>query len=319
MTISQPAAARPEGGRGPAWAGRVGRVAAFLLGLVLLYSAWGKALDPAGIGALYARKGVLPAGFATPLIVAVVALEAGLALSYLCGLRHRLVLLVGSLLMGAFCVLTIHEFFSPTKEAASCGCFGNLVVRGPGEAALQDLGFFVLSLAAWLGARGRATLGRWACGFAGGAAGLALALAAPALPVDDWATRLKVGAQVADIQLDQVVPELKDGRRALVLLIDRRDAATKAAVPRINEALALKPGAACAVYGLAEDDAAAAFEFTFSAGPAFEVKSAPYMALKSYYRRLPRAALVEKRAIVRVWNEIPDKAALEALAAGRTP
>ena len=47
--------------------------------------------------------------------------------------------------------------------------------------------------------------------------GIALPLAAPSLPLDNFATRLKPGATMDDLQLLEVVPELEYGTHVVIL------------------------------------------------------------------------------------------------------
>jgi hypothetical protein len=49
------------------------------------------------------------------------------------------------------------------------------------------------------------------------AAGLILPLAAPSLPLDDFATRLKPGASLADLQLLEAVPEMEFGHHVVII------------------------------------------------------------------------------------------------------
>lgn len=117
-----------------AWTWWVGLAAGVLLGGVLLYSALGKALDPVGTGQLFAHKGLLPASLATAIIVCAVLLEASLGAALITGLRRPIVLFGATVLMAAFFALTTYEYFFPSKDASSCGCFGNLIARTPGQA-----------------------------------------------------------------------------------------------------------------------------------------------------------------------------------------
>ncbi len=300
------------------WTWWAGLVAGVLLGLVLIYSAWGKALDPVGVGQIFVRKGLMPGSFATPIIVVGVAVEAALGLALLSGFRRPLILAGATVLMAGFFGLTMYEYFVPSKDASSCGCFGNLIVRTPGQAVIGDGAFLVLALLAWLGRpRGAFRAARWVAPALGALAGAGLALAAPHLPLDDWATRLKPGARTAELRLDDLLPELQRGRH-LVLLVDRADEKTRGEIGRVNRELALK-ASKTPVLGLAEENEQLAMEFTWTAAPAFDVRSAPFMILKPLYRTLPRAFLVQDGVVVKVWNSIPPDDALKRLAEGATP
>ncbi|MBP7147459.1 MAG: hypothetical protein KBD01_07925 [Acidobacteria bacterium] len=295
----------------------VGTVAGVILGAVLLSSAALKALDPHGFAEQIERLGLAHGSLALLLAVGVVALEAALGLALLVNLRRPAVLVLATCLMLAFLGLLGWEYLHPAEDASSCGCFGNLVQRTPGEALAEDVVFLALALLAWIGRPTSVGRLRWAAPVLGVLAGTGLAVAAPRLPVDDWATTLKPGARVADLKLDETVPETQSGTQ-LVLLLDRADERTRADVARVNEHLAL-PGGPVGVYGVAEDNKDLEVEFQWTAAPAFEVRAVPYAVLKPLYRTLPRAFVSRDGRVVRVWNEIPDDAALKSLAEGVVP
>ena len=295
----------------------VGTVGAVLLGLVLIFSAWAKALDPEGFAQLIVERGLMPASLAYSAGVAMIAFEAALGACLLLNLRRPIVLVPVALMMLFFLALSAWTWVYPTKEPSSCGCFGNLIASSPGQALARDVVLFGLALLAFLGRPRRPAAGwRAALAAAAGVAFGAFALAAPALPLDNLATRLKPGVTAASLRIDEIIPELQDGTR-LVLLLDRADEATRAEIARVNEKLALaRPDA---VFGLARPDDALANEFQWTAGPAFEVRDAPQSMLKPFYRRLPRAFLVDSGTIAKVWEGIPGDDVLVALAEGRTP
>ena len=305
-------AARARGG----W---IGLAAGVLLGLVLLYSSWGKALDPRGVGEIYARKGLLPAGLATLVVVVAVGVEAAIGLALLVNYRRPSLLVLATALMLAFFGLTVYEYIHPAKDASSCGCFGNLVVQTPRQAVVRDGVFLLLALLAWAGRGAARRVGLlWILPVTGFVLAAGLAVAAPRLPVDDLATQLKPGAKVAKLRIDELLPELQRGK-SFVLLLDRGDEHTRKEIARVNEHLALKPGVRLNVLGLAEENDALASEFTWTAAPAFEVRSGPFGTLKPLYRTLPRCFAVQDGTVVKVWNTIPDDTALDALADGRIP
>ena len=295
----------------------VGTVGAVLLGLVLIFSAWAKALDPEGFAQLIVERGLMPASLAYSAGVAMIAFEAALGACLLLNLRRPIVLVPVALMMLFFLALSAWTWVYPTKEPSSCGCFGNLIASSPGQALARDVVLFGLALLAFLGRPRRPAAGwRAALAAAAGVAFGAFAVAAPALPLDNLATRLKPGVTAASLRIDEIIPELQDGTR-LVLLLDRADEKTFGEVARINEKLALaRPDA---VFGLARQDDVLASQFQWTAGPAFDVRDAPQSMLKPFYRRLPRAFLVDRGTIVKVWEGIPGDDVLIALAEGRAP
>jgi hypothetical protein len=295
----------------------VGTASAVLLGFVLVFSAWAKALDPEGFAQLIIERRLFPASLSFWAGVAMIALEAALGIALLLNWRRPLVLVPTALLLLFFLGLSIWTYLYPSQEASSCGCFGNLIASSPGQALARDAILLGLALLAFLG-RPRQPAAGWRGALAAAAAVAfgAFALAAPSLPLDNLATRLKPGVSAASLRIDEIIPELQDGQR-LVLLLDRADEKTRDEIARVNEKLALaRPDA---VFGLAKQDDALANEFQWTAGPAFEVRDAPQSMLKPFYRRLPRAFLVDGGTISKVWEGIPGDDVLVALAEGRTP
>lgn len=314
--VSVPAASGLEG---RSWAVWVGRIAAILLSLVLIYSAWGKALDPQGTAEIFLRKGFLPAAIAFWIIVASVGFELGLGVALLAGLRRIPVLLGACLLMTAFFGLTGYEFFFPTKETSSCGCFGNLVVRSPAQAFAQDGFFVLLAFLSWLGRpRGSQRVLPWLLAVLAGIAGCIFAFWAPSLPIDDWATLVKPGVRAVDLRaIVEKVPELQRGNQ-LLLILDRADQATRDEMARVNRYL-VNQASNTGVFGIAEDNPTLEGEFQWTAAPGFRMESLLFSNIKPLYRKLPRVALFSDGRVIKVWNKIPDDQELNAMAEGRIP
>ncbi|UCF67020.1 MAG: hypothetical protein JSV80_14740 [Acidobacteriota bacterium] len=288
--------------------------------MVLLVSAWTKAVDPHGFAAQIAREGLLSASLASPVALLVVAVEAAVGLSLLLLVLRVPVLLIATAMMLGFWLLAGWQYLYPPDDPSSCGCFGNLVQQSPGQHLLANTLFVALSLLAWRAKRrGPMAAAQKAIPLLGLIAAALFTASAPRLPIDDWpgVTRLVPGAQVSELKIDEVIPELQDGTQ-LVLLIDRADEKTRAEISRVNEQLAL-PLTEVEVFGLAEDDEELEAEFFWTAGPAFDVRGAPYGLLKPLYRSMPRAFLVQSGRIEHVWNEIPDEATLSQIAEGRLP
>ncbi len=292
----------------------VGTASGVLVGLVLVFSAWAKALDPEGFSQLILERGLMPASLAWPAAIAVIGLEAALGAALLVNWRRPIVLVPVALLMGFFLALSIWTYLHPEQETSSCGCFGNLIPSSPGQALARDAVLSLLSLLAFAGVPRRAAVGwRWAMSAFVFLAAAAFAWAAPGLPLDNLATRLKPGISVGSLRIDEIIPELQEGEH-LVLLIDRADERTRAEIARVNEQLALAHPEA--VFALARPDEALANEFHWTAAPAFEVRDAPQAMLKPFYRRLPRSFLVKDGEVVEVWEGIPGDEALAAVAEG---
>jgi uncharacterized membrane protein YphA (DoxX/SURF4 family) len=118
-------------------------IAGAVLGIVLLVAVWAKAVDPASF-AEQIRTEKLDFALSAPAIALLaLALEAGLGLALLLGVRRNWVLVPATLLVAFFLFLTGRAWWLSAHglrdAAASCGCFGNLVQRTPAEAFWQDL------------------------------------------------------------------------------------------------------------------------------------------------------------------------------------
>ena len=294
---------------------KLGAIAGYLLGAVLVLGAYAKGIDPHGF-ADRLRDLSVPARIAYPGAVVVVAFEAGLGAALLGGSRHPLVLLASSATFVMFVGIVAWQLVRPDGTAV-CGCFGHLLERTPRQALYEDVGFAALSGLAWLGRTAGSGALPWGSSTLGACGGVALALCAPWLPLDNQATALTPGATVEATQLDRIVPELRAGRH-LVLLLDRADPRTATRIPDLNERLKL-PHGATPVWGVADDDPELAAAFLWSAAPAFEVRGVPPRMLRRLYRTLPRSALVDGGRVVATWNGFPSDAALDRLARGELP
>jgi hypothetical protein len=295
----------------------VGRLAAVVLGVVLLLAAYAKAVDPRLFALQLAELLPVPASLAFPLAILIIGFEAGLGAALVRGWRHPVVLAATTATFIVFLGVVTWQLFRPSEVAGGCGCFGQLLERTPQQALYEDVAFVLLTGLAWVGSGARAHTPRWGWTAFAAAASVALAVSAPSLPLDDHATALAPGVPVSATQLDAIVPELRTGRH-LVLLLDRADPDTRTQIGALNQKLHL-PAGATPVWGVANDDPALALEFLWSAGPAFEVRGAPPRVLRRLYRTLPRSALVDAGLVVRTWSGLPSDAELAVLARGEVP
>ncbi len=298
----------------------IGLASAVVLAGVLTFSVWAKALDPVGFAEQMVRDGMMPKSLSYLAAITMVGIEAALAFALL-AVRRKTTLFAVSVVMAGFFLLSLYQYFFPAEDPSSCGCFGNLVQQSPGQHAAVNGVFVLLAGLAWLSLRGRKgkpPAWRWAVPGAGFALGAALAFAAPHLPVDNLATQLRPGVQVATLRIDEIVPELQSGT-TLVLLIDRADELTRQEIARVNELVALEPASQVQVFGLAEVNEELEIEFLWTAAPAFEIRAAAWGTLKPLYRTLPRSFLVKDGVVDVVWDEIPDEQTLRRIAGGQYP
>ena len=185
-------------------------------GFMFLAAGLLKGLDPAGFAGQIAQDVPFLSSVATPLAVAGIAVETVLGTAYLLGFRRRWLLAAGLVLVVLFMAVTVPKLGS--DDPTDCGCFGNFVVRTPAQVLMEDLGMAAGLLLGFLGGPG-SRLRPWRTSILAPAAiiGITLPLAAPALPLDDFATRLKPGATMADLQLLEAIPDLEYGAHVIIL------------------------------------------------------------------------------------------------------
>lgn len=297
--------------------GVVGWAGGAFLGAVLALGAAVKALDPQAFVSQIEIEGLdflLPAAVVT---VIALALEIGLGSALILGLRRMWVLGPSALLVAFFLFLTGRTYYRDLRgiavdDEAGCGCFGNLVERTPAEAFWQDLALMVPALAlAFLGRRVAegvpwlrlAVVGTLTVGL------LAFARAAPDLPLDNLATRLKPDLTIDEICsgdgdsrlcLSTVVPELEEGEHWLV--ISELDEELGKAIDGLNQHVF--SGGRMWVLSPTPDENKT---FWWSYGPAFEIREAPPTFLGPLYRTLPRSFRVEDGVVVETVSGLPPE------------
>lgn len=304
----------------------LGTVGGVALGAVFLFAAWAKAIHPTAFIEEIASRGLTFGLGAGAVAFLALALEAGLGTLLLLGVRRLWVLVPTALLVLFFLFLTGQDYYRAAAglevESASCGCFGNLVQRTPAEAFWQDLALMAPALAlAFVGRRGsgggvrRVPPARTALGLAAAVGIVALAWKAPELPLDDWATRLRPGAEVAElcagegserVCLDALAPGLAEGEHLVVLT--ELDDAFGERVERLNHYLDASYLGGSGSPGLVVFTTAGPQErqaFFWSWTPGFEPYQAPESLLAPLYRRLPRSFLVRDGEVVETWDGLP--------------
>ena len=312
MTSATPLSAIDGSQSPPAWRKVLADAGGALLGAILLIAAYAKAIDPAAFAEQIEAEGLALVLPATTWAIVGVAVEVGLGLALLLGLRSRAVLVAASLLVLLFVLLTGRTYWQAlhgvTPAAANCGCFGNLVDRSPGEAFWQDLVLLVPSLLlAWTARPDRRRGVGWRAGLATAAAAgaAAFAWAAPGLPLDDRATRLAPGVRIEElcagrdserICLAHLAPELARGQR-WVVMADPADAAFDPLVQALN-AYALS-GAQPPVALLADLKPEERLALFWRFAPAFDLHEVPNALLRPLYRTLPRSFLLDGGRVVR--------------------
>lgn len=295
--------------------GLVGLAGGAFLGGVFLLAAWTKAIHPqAFVELIQAEKldFLLPA---RAIALVALALEAGLGVALVLGVRRLFVLVPTALLVAFFLFLTGRNYYlwanGLAEPAVGCGCFGNLVERTPAQAFWQDLLLMVPALLlAFLGFRSpRFPAVRVAIAALVAVGTVVFAWQAPALPLDDLATRLKPGVRLEEvctgrdaerICLGTIRPQLLEGSH-LVVIADLADARWGEWIDPLNQAVLA--GRAVSVLSWATPEQHNAFFWQW--GPSFEIVEAPEPMLLPLYRTLPRSFAVRDGQVVATYNGLP--------------
>ncbi len=300
------------------WLGVAGGI---VLGAVLLFASYAKAIDPEAFAEQIVAEGLSPVSLSFAVALFALALELGLGSALLLGIRRLWVLVPAALLVAFFIFLTGRGWWNAAHglgEASHCGCFGNLVDRTPAEAFWQDLLLLVPALALCFVGRGEGGgLPKWrlAAVAAVTLGGTLFAAVAPGLPLDDLATRLAPGAAVTGICtgagderlcLDAVASELETGSH-LVVIAELDDEALLAAMPRLNEMALAAEGPTPWILTASPPEAVGAFRWTQA--PICELREAPASLLRPLYRRLPRSFEVVEGTVTATWAGLPPAVA----------
>jgi hypothetical protein len=231
------------------------------------------------------------------------------------GIRRLWVLVPSAALVVFFLFLTGRAYYRFANgiidESGSCGCFGNLVDRSPAEAFWQDALMMgpalLLAFVGWRAVK-RLPLARLAAVLVATFGTVGFAAAAPGLPLDDLATRLKPGIQITDICTGQgderlclstLIPQLETGDH-LVVIAELNEAFGES-VPALNE-VALSSDSLVVISSAEPEDQHA---FFWSWGPAFEIKEAPPAMLKPLYRTLPRSFRLSNGTVTETFAGLP--------------
>lgn len=301
----------------PRWRTALGWVGAVVLGAVLLVAVYAKVIDPVAFAEQIAGEGLDFFGRADLVALLALAIEAGLGMALLLGVRRPIVLVPATVLVVFFLFLTGRTWYRAAnglEVPASCGCFGNLLDRTPKEAFWGDLLLLVPPLLlAWFGRERSAQPARWRLLASGvvTAGVVVFGVLAPGLPLDDLATRLRLGLDITQLcagketrvcLTDLVHTEDLSVGRHWVILADLE--ALDPVVDQTNEMV--WSGTAPSFVVLSPDSQDAVSRFGFERGPAFAIGAdAPVALIRPLYRRLPRSFLVEDGLVVEVSGSWP--------------
>jgi len=300
---------------------RIGTLAGAFLGLVLLVAAWAKMIHPVGFVEQITAEGLDFALSAGTVSFIALALEIGLGLALMLGVRRNWILIPATLLVIFFVFLTGRTYWKAENglldEGTACGCFGNLVSRTPAQAFWQDLLLLVPPLI--LAFFGRMKSPRRLPGIRlaiiglGVVAGLVFAWKAPSLPLDDLATRLKPGVATNELCagqpdaddylcLDGILWEADEGEHFIVLADIESEEISEIA-PLLNSYAESYPDIPVWVVASATPEAHQAFYWQWA--PSFEIREAPAPMLAPLYRTLPRSFRVVDGRVTETFSGLP--------------
>jgi len=324
MEATSTATARPDTAKAPSHAllWWLGTFAGAFLGCVLLFAVYAKTLDPGAFAEQIHGDGLDFALPAQAVALIALALEAGLGLALLLGVRRSWVLVPAVVLVAFFLALNGRAWWLAAhglRPDASCGCFGNLVQRTPAAAFWQDLVLLVPPLLlAFLGRDRGVPLfppARTTVAAVGALAVVAFAWKAPELPLDDLATRLRPGVSTGEICagsgeqrtcLDALVPELRHGRH-VVVIAQLDDAKLTQTMDALNAYASDARNPPLWLLTAATEEQQRAFFWRW--GPVFQIRQTPPEMLRPLYRRLPRAFLVKDGRVTQTFAGMPPLAA----------
>jgi uncharacterized membrane protein YphA (DoxX/SURF4 family) len=306
------------------WRPRLGLIGGLILGVVLIVGGFSKTVDPVAFAEQIHVEGLDFLLSSQLVAIIAIGLELALGTALILGLRRLWVLVPAALLVLLFMFLTGRGYWNDVhgivNEAASCGCFGNLVDRSPAEAFWQDLLLMVPALLlTFIGRAHRNTrlVARIAVVVSVTFAGLWLTWKAPSLPLDNLATRLKPGKQLSNICagyeenqvcLTGVIPELIDNNH-VVIIADLTSSDFGAAVPDLNQYCSNARGPT--LWVLCDATPEDRHRFFWQRAPIFQLYEAPRALLRPLYRKLPRSFLVSEGTVTRTFSGLPPLDELE--------
>ncbi len=285
----------------PLWRRLAAYVGVGFAGFMLLAAGLIKGLDPSGFARQIAGDVPFLEPLASPLALVGIAGETLLGTLYLLGFRRRWLLVVGLVLVALFMAVTAPKLGA--DDAASCGCFGNFVVRTPAQVLVEDALMAAGLLLGFIGGPG-SRWRPWRTGLAAlaAAAGIALPLAAPSLPLDNLATRLKPGVTVNDLQLLETLPELEFGSHLLILADESLDACQD--LPdSLFQFVDNRPETQ--LWLLRPSDTLARDGTMWLCLFGTEMVELPQAVTAPLYRTLPRSFASRDGVVTRTWNGLP--------------
>ncbi|MFZ1730241.1 MAG: MauE/DoxX family redox-associated membrane protein [Bacteroidota bacterium] len=282
------------------------RVLEIIVGLVFLLAAFMKALDPQSFQQQIASFGIFPSlsmVAAWTFIIVEVALAAGLIVNF----YPRIVPILTIAMLIFFIGITLYGMAVGLGE--SCGCFGNLVHRGPEQVIIEDalmiIALIFASVVIW---SRQSTLQPWRIAVVVAAAAIAGSVTAfsPYLPVDDFVTQLRPGAHFTAWPVDGLYgKDLNKGTHVVFLFTVESDK-IGLEVEKMSE-IAQQEKVKSAV-GLIIDGTEHLTTLMFEYAASFPVAAIEPRFARPLYRALPRVFILRNGVVTHTWSELPNPA-----------
>jgi uncharacterized membrane protein YphA (DoxX/SURF4 family) len=277
-----------------------------IVAAVFFLAATMKALDPVAFAEQIAQYGIFPE---LSLLAAwtFIIVEVMLAMALVINFLPRITILLMIAMLLFFIGITWYGMSIGLGE--NCGCFGNLIHRGPEVVIIEDtimIAFLVFSLLVlWR---------RKASGFAWKGAvtlfsGMAIALVtwfSPSIPADNFVTSLKPGAQFESWPVDGLFGvDINEGTR-VVFLFSVVSTDLQLDINRMNDVAQHEEVEH--VTGLIIDGTEHLTSLMFEYAAAFPVGAVEPRFARPLYRSLPRTFIVHDGVVAATWSELPDAA-----------
>lgn len=308
----------------------IARIAQLIMGLLFVVAGSIKIWEPLlffweampFVLVLGVEREMAPMGARLALVLGPLEFMLGVAL--ILNWRPQFALPASAILLCFFTALMAYAW--KIGATADCGCFGSLVNRSPGEAAVEDLGMLVLVLFAWWGGRPFNTRpsGRSSKLLAAGAIGAVVVFAFRYFPEASRAENsdLQVGVDLNGLSLDAVDLDIAEGSFVLALFSPTCGRCQKE-VPKLNEFQELDdlPSVLALTSFPAESKALSKFKEHLRPNYTIATISLTDFRRLTYNHGYPRLAYVDDGVVRAVWEyfQLPDVHQLRRAVLGNRP
>ena len=308
----------------------IARVAQLIMGLLFVVAGSIKIWEPLlffweampFVMVLGVEREIAPLGARMALIFGPLEFILGVAL--ILNWRPRFALPASVVLLCFFTALMAYAW--RIGATADCGCFGSLVNRSPGEAAVEDLAMLALVLFAWWGGRPLNTRpsGLSSKLLAAGAVAAIVVFALRYFPEAGRAENsdLQVGVDLNGLSLGGVDLDIAEGRFVIALFSPTCGRCQKE-VPKLNEfqEVADLPSVLALTSFPAESKALSKFKEHLR--PSYKIATISLTDFRrlTYKHGYPRLAYVEAGVVRAVWEyfQLPDVGQLRRAVLGSPP